>query len=522
VKTLQPLRQSNVSVSAMSAACEFQRKYWLRFAAISAVVLIPCFWHRHLEAGDLGSHLYNAWLAQLIAKGQVPGLFLAHQWNNVLFDFALSGLGNMVGLEAAEKIAVSGAVLIFFWGAFALVCSISPAASPKPIPWFLAPCLAVLAYGYTFEMGFLNYYLSIGLTCFGLAILARTDARRAGSFLVDVIVICLLIPLIWLAHPLGLCVFVSAGTYIVLAKRLRPVRHVYLFFAAVLILLALHLCIEIRHWRIGVNQLPAAAFGFKANGADQLLLYAPHGHDLVSAYFLTILFLTCILADAVQGWREEERRRSYLLPLELYILAWLAVRMVPTVIQVPHRFGRMGALGMVSDRLTAVLAIFGCCLLAQIKPRKLHYASFAALAAIFFSYLYSDTAVISDMEDQVVRLVASLPRGQRVIKKTIRLPYNRININHIVDRACIGQCFSYDNYEPSSGQFRVRVQTENRFVLSTGEKVDAVHDGRYVVQQLDLPLSAIYQCVLGKTALCLTELKASQENGNIDTIRASQ
>jgi len=52
---------------------------WLRFRpqiiggfAISALMVVPCWWHRRIEAGDLASHVYNAWLAQLIEKGQAP------------------------------------------------------------------------------------------------------------------------------------------------------------------------------------------------------------------------------------------------------------------------------------------------------------------------------------------------------------------------------------------------------------------------------------------------------------------
>lgn len=523
VSASQPHHQPNASVCAIVAAYRFLREYWLRVVAISAVVLIPCFWHRHLEAGDLASHVYNAWLAQLITSGQAPGLFLAHQRNNVLFDFAVSGLGHLVGLEAAGKIGAAGAVLIFFWGAFALACSISQATSLKSAPWFLAPCLAVLAYGYTFEMGFMNFYLSIGFAFFGLAILARRDSGAAGTFLRDAIVFLVLIPLIWLAHPLGLCVLASAGAYIVVAKLLSPAHQVYLLGAAVLMLLALHVSIEIAQKGLeenGTRGMAAPSFALKANGADQLLLYAPH--YLIPAYLFVFLFLAYLLIEAVQEWRIPRWRQSYLLPVQLCILAVVAVGLIPAIIPIPRRFGTMGALGFVTDRLTSVVAIFACCLLAQIKPRKWHYAGFAALAAIFFSYLYSDTATISGMEDQVAQLVASLPRGERVIKKTIHLPKNRISINHIVDRACIGQCFSYDNYEPSSAQFRVRVQSENPFVLSTGEKVDEVHDGRYVVQQVDLPISAIYQCVPGRTALCIAELKVGQENGSIDATRASQ
>src|ERR1700692_4964874 len=87
--------------------------------AISVVTTVPCLWHRRIEAGDLGSHVYNAWLAQLIARGQAPGLYLVRRWNNVLFDWMLLHVANVVGFAAAEKIVVSAAVVIFFLGVFA-------------------------------------------------------------------------------------------------------------------------------------------------------------------------------------------------------------------------------------------------------------------------------------------------------------------------------------------------------------------------------------------------------------------
>src|SRR3977135_1169836 len=77
----------------------FVRHHWLKLVAISLVLITPCFWHRHIEAGDLGSHLYNAWLAQQIDQGHAPGLWIASQCQNVLFDLSLSGLGPLVGWQ---------------------------------------------------------------------------------------------------------------------------------------------------------------------------------------------------------------------------------------------------------------------------------------------------------------------------------------------------------------------------------------------------------------------------------------
>src|SRR5689334_25430844 len=104
-----------------NATLAFLRRWRWVVLAVSAAVLIPCFWHSRIEAGDLASHTYNAWLAQLIQKGQAPGLYLAHQWTNILLDVALVRLGGIVGLAAAEKIVVPLCVLIFFWGAFSLI-----------------------------------------------------------------------------------------------------------------------------------------------------------------------------------------------------------------------------------------------------------------------------------------------------------------------------------------------------------------------------------------------------------------
>src|ERR1700758_3322956 len=104
--------QSGTQESVFAAARHFVLERWLGVLGTSGAVLIPCFWHRHIEAGDLGSHVYNAWLAELIERGQAPGLLIAHPWTNVLFDYLVSGLARVFGLPVAEKISVSLAVLV--------------------------------------------------------------------------------------------------------------------------------------------------------------------------------------------------------------------------------------------------------------------------------------------------------------------------------------------------------------------------------------------------------------------------
>src|SRR6202789_4658132 len=95
--TVSPPTFHDRAKSLSFGALKFVAARWVPIVAISAILLVPCFWHRHIEAGDLASHTYNAWMAQLIAHGQAPGLWLARQWNNVLFDITLGGLGSLFG-----------------------------------------------------------------------------------------------------------------------------------------------------------------------------------------------------------------------------------------------------------------------------------------------------------------------------------------------------------------------------------------------------------------------------------------
>jgi len=80
----------------------------------------------------------------------------------------MAHLGHTVGFWLAERIVVCLSVLVFFWGSFALVT----AASQRP-PWLLVPAFWMFAYGWTFQMGFLNYYLSLGLAFLAMGLFWR-------------------------------------------------------------------------------------------------------------------------------------------------------------------------------------------------------------------------------------------------------------------------------------------------------------------------------------------------------------
>ena len=94
---------------------------WKVYVPLSILVLLPVYWQPRVQAGDLSSHIYNAWLAQLIEAGRTDGLEIVRQTTNVLFDLMLGTLLRWFGAEIAQRLAVSIAVLVFVWGAFRFV-----------------------------------------------------------------------------------------------------------------------------------------------------------------------------------------------------------------------------------------------------------------------------------------------------------------------------------------------------------------------------------------------------------------
>ena len=147
---------------------------WRYLAASPRCCCAPCYWQPHLQAGDLSSHIYNAWLVQLIESGRTTGLAVAPQSTNILFDVMLSGLLRSLGAEAAQRVSVSVAVLALVWGAFAFIAVVRAPALGA------AAALAMLAYGWVFHMGFFNFYVSFGLCFWALALAVGNGAAAAG------------------------------------------------------------------------------------------------------------------------------------------------------------------------------------------------------------------------------------------------------------------------------------------------------------------------------------------------------
>ncbi len=481
------------SLSLFSEFAKFVSSSWLKIIVLSGLALVPCFWHREIAAGDLGSHLYNAWLAQLIERGQITGLKIASQWNNVLFDWLLAGLGKTFSLYAAEKIAVATAVLIFFWGTFAFTWALAGRVS-----WSAVPCLLMLTYGWTFAAGFFNYYLSLGLSFLALAIFLKGRGwERAGALL--------LVPFVILAHPLGLVWLIGASVYIVAAERMSAWAQIALTGAAVCGLVLVRVYLQI-HFKIGEILLHDRPL---YNGADQLIFFGTPYWALAAA-FVGLAFAVLVIDIRHQGlpagWEH------YRLILLLYVLIEAAIFLIPDSIWVPSY---QAPVGFVTARLTSISAVLICCLIAAARPKVWQALGFSVIAICFFGLLYVDTNKINHLEEQVGGLVRSVPEGSRILSTIREKRHWRISRSHLLDRACIGHCFSYGNYEPATGQFRIRVESPNPYQLMEHDAVLQMETGKYVLKPQDLPAYQLYECDNRGSELCLHALSAGELNNAV-------
>jgi hypothetical protein len=247
------------------------------------------------------------------------------------------------------------------------------------------------------------------------------------------------------------------------------------------------------------------------DGADQFFVF-----DLRYFYLSLAILIFGVGVAIAAAWRAGRRAEYWKerrLILELYAVCVLAGVLLPENLRMEPTAGWIGAL---VTRLTLISAIFGLCWLAWQPQKKWHLLGFVACAGVFFTFLWQDGRFLNRMEENAQQITSQLPAGTRVLATIFAPDEYRTLFLHIADRACVGRCFLYSNYEPATKQFRVRAREGSPVVTS---KVDANGDmesGVYQVQEEDLPLKEIYQCDEDDLAkLCIRDLQAGEENGRL-------
>ncbi len=469
------------------------RRGWIAILLFSVVLLIPCLWQSRIQSADLSSHVYNAWLASLIQRGAAPGLWISAQSNNVLFDLMLDWLFVHVGPDLAQRLAVSLSVLVFGWGAILFIFRLADQRPPSRNWWFAAPCVAMLAYGFIFYLGLFDFYLSMGLCLWYLAIFC------GGSWRVRAMAAPILIAA-WIAHPMPVVWALGTAVYVAAANSILPGRRSTLVIIGLAVLVVTRQVLIRRYaysWSFdqfnfitGANQIALFGLKYVLPFAGLLLIWTALLHRLIKRLGLSQLVST--------------------IPFQLWLLNAAGVLLIPDRVLFPQ-YGR--PLGYVAERLSLAAALTMCAVLAPVPTTRFTRAALLSVAVLFFGLLYTDGRELNRMEDQLTTVVNRLPPGQRVISSLPDQSLHALCLYHALDRACIGHCFSYANYEPASRQFRIRTQSDNAIVLHDNADVNAVASGNYVVQHRDLPLYAVYRCGIDLRDFCARPLQAGEVSG---------
>jgi hypothetical protein len=350
-------------------------------------------------------------------------------------------------------------------------------------------------------MGFMNYYLSIALACLGLSVVWSGRPKLQLASLP-------LIPLMLLAHPLGLLWFLAATSYVLLWQHL-PRWRIALPIVGFALVLAIRFFIT-RHSTYDV-EWPEHPFYF-FNGADQFVVFGER-YRYISAIVFSFGLLMAGL-DLRRAPRAASWWKDRLLLLELCVIAFCVTSLLPEDLNLNQG---TGWIGLIVSRLAIVTAIYTLGFLGSLTPQKWHLAALSACALLFFVFLYQDTSLVARLEANAEKLTHNLPFGTRVLK-TVAAPgdWRAPFIYHSIDRACIGHCFAFSNYEGSTKQFRLRVREDSPVVVFDADDSESMESGEYEVQPEDLPLKQIDQCdPADPAALCLRDLSPHELNGRL-------
>ncbi|MCU1238103.1 MAG: hypothetical protein JWP63_6070 [Candidatus Solibacter sp.] len=464
-----------------------RRRGWGWYVLASIVLLMPVYWQPRVQAGDLSSHIYNAWLTELIETGQTQGLVVVRQTTNILFDLMLGSLFRLAGAEFAQRISVSIAVLIFVWGAFRFVTVVGGRRA-----WHLLPCIAMLAYGWVFHMGFFNFYLSMGL-CFWALAATWEWTPRGMAFALPVLLLA------YLAHALPVVWTIGLLSYQWLATKIGARRRVYVTAVWLLAMVVTQIVVGRNTFSVwSLQQIKMST------GADQVWVFDGKYYVVLAALLILwgMLFLDLLKSSGA-------RRVVSSVPFQLCVISAAAVVILPTTIMLP---GFSHALVYIAERMSLGVGICVCALLGTAIPRQFERYAMLGIAVVFFGFLYRDEKVLNLLEDRMDGVIAGLPPGQRVVSGIDDPELHVFAVTHMIDRACLGRCFSYANYEPSTAQFRVRAVEANPYVMANYKESWKMQNGVYVVQDRDLPLLQL--TLDGEGKMALRPLKAGTPCGS--------
>jgi len=353
---------------------------------LSLVLLAPCYWQPRLHAADLASRMDYGWFTDWIESGAWQGLTTVRQTTGVLFDVLLAGTTRMFGTEIGPRLCVSMTVLIFVWGAFAFVSVVSGRR-----PWHLLASIAMLAYGWVFHMGFFNFYLSLGLCFWVLALVCETSPRRC-AMAVPILVLA------YTAHALPVAWTVWLALYLWLGRRVTVrVRGYFLSASLLLIMLGFFAAGRAVYSSWTPDRI------LMATGGGQVWMF-DRKYDLVFVGLLLVWGLLFLDLLRQSGPRQIVSATAF----QICMISTAAVALLPATILLP---GFDHALIYVAERMSLGVGVCVCALLGLARPRTFERWALVAVALIFFCFIYRDERTFNSFQDRMEDTIA-LTGGQ--------------------------------------------------------------------------------------------------------------
>ena len=422
---------------------------WLRrlFFALALLYVLP-FWTVHyLPTVDGACHTYNAWiLRQYGNTGQYP-LFQQYYEINWRPYPNWNGHGTMALLMfvvpplVAEKLLVSGYVLLFLGGAWYLLGSVRPGER------WLAFLAFPFAYNQLFQFGFYNFSISLAFFFFAVGCWWRNRARPGLAFAGK---INLLLLLCYFSHILSFVLALAAIGILWLATLRRESWRRHL--AHIPILLP-QLVLPLWFLMQGGRTIPAKW------PLPRLLRYFTQLQVLVTfgevqrwcAAALAALFLLLLLHTL----RRKSRRRPFLEETDAFLL--VALLFVVVLFFSP---GGLAGGGLLKQRLSLYPYLM---LIPWLSPdlapasRKIGTAALAAAALLNLGYLVHGYGVRGrDVEAYLNGLEAVRP-NTRVLGVLFERTYPMDVLSHAIGYKALEKgLIDWDNYEARLTYFQTR------------------------------------------------------------------
>ena len=195
-----------------------------------------------------------------------------------------------------------------------------------------------------------------------------------------------------------------------------------------------------------------------ATGADQLWVFdSKYYVVLVGLLILWGMLFINLLRESGAAWVVSG------VPFQFCLISAAVVSILPSTILLP---GFHHALVYIAERMSLGVGICVCALLAAARPRAFERYAMALVAMVFFGFLYRDEKILNVLEDRIDRVISRIPAGQRIVSGIDDPDLHVFSVAHMIDRACVGRCYSYANYEPSTAAFRLRTVADNPYVTA--------------------------------------------------------